>query len=247
MDVPQASPEGAGEVVGVGEGGVGHRAASPDTCAPTSPTTATRALAALPAVPATRTARTAAWLAHLYPADPDRYWGIPQPDRIAEHHAADVLMKGDIDLLALLTAADPGQQAQSVTVLARAAIAHYNATRTTDFDHLLHALDTAPDTTPLTYQAIWIAAAALPFGSRIVAPLAVRLRDALAQADRRLVADSPAAFEPDLALSLSSFGSWLSEAGRRGEALAAIEEAVASTGVWWQATPPPSNPNSPTH
>ncbi|MFB8172925.1 hypothetical protein ACFC60_33765 [Kitasatospora purpeofusca] len=198
-------------------------------------------------MPATRTARTAAWLAHLYPADPDRYWGIPQPDRIAEHHAADVLMKGDIDLLALLTAADPGQQAQSVTVLARAAIAHYNATRTTDFDHLLHALDTAPDTTPLTYQAIWIAAAALPFGSRIVAPLAVRLRDALAQADRRLVADSPAAFEPDLALSLSSFGSWLSEAGRRGEALAAIEEAVASTGVWWQATPPPSNPNSPTH
>ncbi|MFJ4795145.1 tetratricopeptide repeat protein [Kitasatospora purpeofusca] len=194
-------------------------------CGADSTAAATRVLATLPAVPATRTARTAAWLAHLYPADPDRYWGTLQPDRIAEHHAAAVLMKGDIDLPALLTAADHGQQAQTVTVLARAAIAHYNATRTTETDHLLHTLDTALDTAPLAHQATRIAAAALPYPSRLVAPLALRLTAALARANQQLATVEPA-FEPGLAASLTNLGNRLSEVGRRGQALAATEEAV---------------------
>ncbi|MFB7031314.1 MULTISPECIES: tetratricopeptide repeat protein [unclassified Streptomyces] len=195
-------------------------------CGADSTDAAARVLTALPAVPAPKIARTAAWLARLYPADPDRYWGSLQPDRIAEYHAASVLMKGDINLPALLTTADPGQQAQTVTVLARAAIAHYNATRTTETDHLLHTLDTALDTTPLTYQATRIVTAALPYPSRVIAPLALRLTDALARTNQQLAADNPAAFEPALASSLSILGNYLSDAGRRGEALAATEETV---------------------
>ncbi|MFI1155005.1 tetratricopeptide repeat protein [Streptomyces sp. NPDC020817] len=195
-------------------------------CGADSTDAATRVLNALPAVPAPKTARTAAWLAHLYPADPDRYWGTLQPDRIAEYHASGVLMRGDIELPALLTAADHSQQAQCVTVLTRAAIAHYNATRTTDTDYLLHNLATTFDTTPLTYQAINIATAALPYPSRVLSPLVLRLTAALAQANRRLAHADPAAFEPDLAASLSNLGIRLTEAGRRREALAAEQEAV---------------------
>ncbi|MEK2491051.1 tetratricopeptide repeat-containing serine protease family protein [Kitasatospora purpeofusca] len=211
-------------------------------CGADSTAAATRVLATLPAVPATRTARTAAWLAHLYPADPDRYWGTLQPDRIAEHHAADVLMKGGIDLPALLTAADHGQQAQSVTVLARAAIAHYNATHTTDTDHLLHTLDAALDTAPLAYQATRIATAALPYPSRLVAPLALRLTAALAWANKQLAAVEPA-FEPGLAASLTNLGNRLSEVGRRGEALTATKEAMGIYRRLAQADPAAFEPD----
>ncbi|MFC8407389.1 hypothetical protein ACFUG9_27915, partial [Streptomyces griseoincarnatus] len=47
-----------------------------------------------------------------------------------------------------------------------------------------------------------------------------------AEIRRRLAADNPAAYEPDLAASLSNLGIQLSEAGRRSEALTATEEAV---------------------
>jgi tetratricopeptide (TPR) repeat protein len=43
---------------------------------------------------------------------------------------------------------------------------------------------------------------------------------------RRLAAGNPAAYEPDLAASLSNLGVQLAEAGRRGEALPVTEEAV---------------------
>ncbi|MEU5200940.1 SAV_2336 N-terminal domain-related protein, partial [Streptomyces scabiei] len=43
---------------------------------------------------------------------------------------------------------------------------------------------------------------------------------------RRLAEDNPAAYEPELAASLSNLGNRLAEVGRRGEALTAIEEAV---------------------
>ncbi|MDH2394172.1 tetratricopeptide repeat protein, partial [Streptomyces sp. HNM0663] len=43
---------------------------------------------------------------------------------------------------------------------------------------------------------------------------------------RRLAAGNPAAYEPDLAGSLSNLGNRLSEVGRRDEALTATQEAV---------------------
>jgi len=183
-------------------------------------------LTTLPGLPAHQTASAAAWLASLYPADGDRYWGSLQPDRIAEYHASHTLTEDTITLPDLLGAAAPGQQAQLITVLARAAIAHYNAGRPTDSEHVLHTLDTALDNASLAYQAIETAAAALPYPSRITSPLALRLTTALTHAHQQRAAVNPAAYEPHLAHSLSQLGVWLAEVGRRGEALAASEQAV---------------------
>ncbi|MDT3395350.1 tetratricopeptide repeat protein, partial [Streptomyces sp. B1866] len=183
-------------------------------------------ISTLPGLPAHQAETATAWLAALYPADGNRYWGSLQPDRIAEYHASRALANNTIQLPALLNAATPGQQAQTITVLARAAIAHYNAGRTTDSEQILRNVDTALDTTSLTYQAVLTAVSALPYPSRITGPLALRLTTALAQANQQLAADNPAAYEPDLARSLSNLGIYLAEAGRRGEALTTTEQAV---------------------
>ncbi|MFE7268870.1 tetratricopeptide repeat protein, partial [Streptomyces sp. NPDC057592] len=187
---------------------------------------AVRVITTLPGLPDHQTASAANWLAALYPADGDRYWGSLQPDRVAEYHASRVLEDGAIPLPALFTAGSPAQQAQTITVLARAAIAHYNTGRTTNSNHVLHTLDTALDTTPLAYMAVQSSADALPHPSRVTAPLALKLTTALTQANRQLAALDPAAHEPDLARSLSNLGIRLSGAGRRVEALTATEQAV---------------------
>jgi hypothetical protein len=110
--------------------------------------------------------------------------------------------------------------------LARAAITHYNAGRITDTDRVLRTLDAVLDTTALTYEATRAAATALPYPSRIISPLAVKLTDALVQAGRHLATSDPTAYEPDLADSLSSLGARLGEMGQWGEALTAEQEAV---------------------
>ncbi|MFD4133713.1 tetratricopeptide repeat protein [Streptomyces goshikiensis] len=187
---------------------------------------AVQVITTLPSLPGHQTAAAANWLATLYPADGNRYWGSLQPDRVAEYHASRVIEGGAIPLAALLAAGSPTQQAQTMTVLARAAIAHYNAGRTTNSDRVLHTLDTALDTTPLAYQAIQSTTAALPYPSRVTAPLALKLTTTLTQANRQLADLEPAAFERDLAASLSNLGGRLSEAGRRAEALTAEQQAV---------------------
>ncbi|AOR31088.1 hypothetical protein BFF78_08565 [Streptomyces fodineus] len=187
---------------------------------------ALRVLTTLPDLPAHQTAPAANWLASLYPADGDRYWGSLQPDRIAEYLASHTLAEGNILLPALFNAAAPGQQAQLITVIARAAIAHYNAGRTPDSEQVLHTLDTALDTAFLSYQAAQAATDALPSPSRITAPLALRLDTALVHINQQLAADNPAVYEPDLAISLTSLGSRLAEMGRWSEALTATEQAV---------------------
>ncbi|MGW1746947.1 tetratricopeptide repeat protein [Streptomyces sp. NPDC002092] len=195
-------------------------------CGATAKDGAAQVIGTVPDLPTDKTARTAAWLASLYPAEPDRYWGSLQPDRIAEYHASSALTHGSILLPGLLAAADSGQQTQLITVLARAAIAHYNAGRPADSQHVLLALDTALDTALLPYSTVRAVSAALPYTSRITAPLALRLTSALAGADQQLAAEDPAAHEPSLASSLSTLGILLSEAGRRGEALTAAQHAV---------------------
>ncbi|MGW3820484.1 trypsin-like peptidase domain-containing protein, partial [Streptomyces sp. NPDC005046] len=156
---------------------------------------ALRVITTLPGLPAHQTAPAAAWLASLYPADGDRYWGSLQPDRIAEYHASRTLTEGDILLPALLGAAASGQQAQLITVLARAAVAHYNTGRATDSEQVLHTMDTALDTAPLTYQGVQTAADALPYPSRVIAPLALRLTTVLAHTHQQLAEGDPAVYE----------------------------------------------------
>ncbi|MEU5757028.1 tetratricopeptide repeat protein, partial [Streptomyces sp. NPDC047829] len=187
---------------------------------------AVRVITTLPSLPAHQTATTAAWLASLYPADGDRYWGSLQPDRIAEYHASHTLTDGDIALPALLSTAAPGQQAHLITVLARAAIAHYNTGRTAASEQVLTLLDTALDTAPLTHQGVQSATDALPYPSRVIAPLALRLTTVLTHTHQQLAAGNPAAHGPDLATSLTNLGVQLAKAGRHGDALTTTEEAV---------------------
>ncbi|MYZ39179.1 trypsin-like peptidase domain-containing protein, partial [Streptomyces sp. MnatMP-M17] len=160
-------------------------------------------LTTLPGLPAHQIPSTAAWLASLYPPDGDRYWGSLQPDRIAEYHASHALTEDTITLPGLLGAAASGQQAQLITVLARAAIAHYNAGRPTDSDHVLHTLDNALDNASLAQQALEAATDALPSLSHITGPLALRLTTALVHAHQQHAAGNPDVHEPDLAASLS--------------------------------------------
>ncbi|MFD4344559.1 tetratricopeptide repeat protein [Streptomyces coelicoflavus] len=183
-------------------------------------------IAALPGLPEHQQAFAAEWLASLYPGGPDRYWGSLQPDRVAEYHASQVLEEHSSLLPSLLAEGTSPQQAQTVTVLARAAIAHYNTNRATDSEYVLGTLDTALSAAPLDYRAARTAEAALPYPSRIVAPLALRLTSALVQANRQRAVNNPAVYEHELAGSLSNLGIRLSEAGQWREALAAEQEAV---------------------
>ncbi|MFI1585100.1 tetratricopeptide repeat protein [Embleya sp. NPDC020630] len=187
---------------------------------------ATAVLGTLPDLPTHNVNGTADWVKKLYPAEPDRYWGSLQPDRIAEYHASQTLTDENLTLTDLLPAATPGQQARLITVLARAAIAHHNAGRTRDRARLLDILATDLDTTTLTHTVLWTATAALPYPAPVIAPLALRLTEALTRAERRRAHEDPAAHEPDLARSLSNLGIRLSEVGRRGEALTAEQQAV---------------------
>ncbi|MBH5131232.1 tetratricopeptide repeat protein [Streptomyces sp. HB-N217] len=195
-------------------------------CGATTSGAATHVLSTVPALAAGESVRTAAWLASLYPAEPDRYWGSLQPDRIAEYHASRTLANGGISLSSLLAAAAPEQQAQLMTVVTRAVIAHYNAERTADSERLLNILDVALETASLDYEAIRNVSAALPRRVRIIAPLALRLTDTLVQANQQLAAENPAIYEPGLARSLSHLGLQLSETGRWAEALNSERQAV---------------------
>ncbi|MFC7917441.1 hypothetical protein [Streptomyces sp. NPDC057386] len=66
------------------------------------------------------------WLCELYPPSDDRYWGALEPDRVAEHHVS-ALVRQDPALLRNLFARAPDhQRAHTLTVLARAAVAHAN-------------------------------------------------------------------------------------------------------------------------
>ncbi|MFI1030547.1 tetratricopeptide repeat protein [Streptomyces sp. NPDC020951] len=196
-------------------------------CGATSRDEALDVIKEVPDLPADKAARTTAWLAQLYPAEPDRYWGSLQPDRIAEYHASRTLARDDISLPALLAAAAPGQQAQLITVLARAAIAHYNAHRIPDSKSVLRDLNAALDTVPLHIDAVEQVTAAVPARMPILGDLGLQLTDVLVSTYRQLVCEDPAAFAPDLARSLSNLGLALGDMGRRAEALTAAEQAVA--------------------
>ncbi|MFE7094752.1 tetratricopeptide repeat protein [Streptomyces erythrochromogenes] len=170
-------------------------------------------------------AGTARWLNFLYPPAKNQYWGSLQPDRLAEHHISETLTGEDGPLPALLAGASPGQQARFVTVLARAAVAHYNAHRHEACDRILRDIGRALDAAPCHFDALANAAAALPHPSRVVAPLAVRLESELIAIYRR--AANPSSVASDLAFSLSRLSARLGETGARAEALSAETEALA--------------------
>ncbi|GAA3151329.1 hypothetical protein GCM10010521_43640 [Streptomyces rameus] len=175
-----------------------------------------------------RAPSVARWLRSLYPPEPDTYWGVLQPDRVAEFHASRSLLNEGIHLPTLIAASSAGQQARAVTVLARAAIAHYNARRAFQSTRVLRAVETALDVSSLRPEALFNIIEGLPHPSRVVSSLAVRLTAELANTHRALaaVANDPTAHEAILAVSLANLAVRLSESGRREEALEASSEAV---------------------
>ena len=186
---------------------------------------ATAVLGTLPGLPADKVHRTSAWVKELYPAEPGRYWGSLQPDRIAEYHASRALTDGALTVTDLLGVATSGQQAQLVTVLVRAAIAHYNAGRTPHSEHLLRVLDTDLVVDALDHQALRTANA-MPSSSPTAA-LAVRLAEALVRVGSKRDPHD-AAHDPEHAAALSLFAIRLSEVGRSRDAAAVAQRAVAT-------------------
>ncbi|MFC5885739.1 tetratricopeptide repeat-containing serine protease family protein [Kitasatospora sp. CM 4170] len=170
-------------------------------------------VAAVPELPAEKRRAAVQWLARLYPPAPDRFWGSLQPDRVAEFHASDRVVRGGVKLPAVLAAATPDQQGQLVTVLARAAVAHYDNDRQAPSRDVLDALDTALDRTPLHFDALRPAALALADPARIVAPLALRLIRERIEGLRLRVADDPVAFEPLLGRARDYLATCLARAG----------------------------------
>jgi tetratricopeptide (TPR) repeat protein len=180
----------------------------------------------VPGLPPARALDAAEWLRSLYPAGPDRYWGSLQPDRVAEYHAARLLTGPGTPLPTLMSGASADQQAQVITVLARAAIGHYNARRTAESESILQALNTALDATTLHTEALQNATATLPSPAHVLNAFALRLANELTHAHRQLAQENPAAFEPYLARSLRHLGVQLSRVGREEEAVAAEQQAV---------------------
>jgi tetratricopeptide (TPR) repeat protein len=188
--------------------------------------------------------RVARWLHDLYPASgtgtgAGEWIGSLRPDRVAEH-----LVTGELatrpGLLARLTAG-LGQErvARALTVLARAALTDEraggvlrDAFKAGLEDLAVPALTVAVETSPRVADLLSHALAegpvpgsvldqiadALPYPSFALAPVA-------AEVLQRLTVRA-AAGSSTRAGRLTSLSNWLSDLGRREEALAAIEEAV---------------------
>lgn len=180
----------------------------------------------IPGVPHTQALDVAEWLQSLYPPPEGRYWGSLQPDRLAEYHASAMLTGADTPLTALLSGASAAQQAQALTVMARAAVGHANSDRPDASTEILRALDAALRGTTFYIEALQVSLTALPYPSRVLTPVALRLTRDLATAYRRLAGTSREAYEA-LAAALNHLGNLLSDARHKGgEAVAAAQEAV---------------------
>ncbi|MFJ3788823.1 tetratricopeptide repeat protein [Kitasatospora sp. NPDC090091] len=183
-------------------------------------------VAAVPEVPAEKRRVAVQWLARLYPPAPGLFWGSLQPDRVAEFHASGRVLGRGVALPAVLAAAAPAQQGQLVTVLARAAVAHYDNDRHQPSRDVLEVLNAALDRTPLHFDALRPAALALADPARIVAPLALRLTRERVEGLRERAADDPIVFEPLLGRARDNLASYRARAGDLAGAVAEDEAAV---------------------
>ncbi|WSQ09603.1 serine protease [Streptomyces sp. NBC_01231] len=113
-----------------------------------------------------------AWLRDLYPPPEGRYWGQLEPDRLAEYHASDQVVADRGLLRRLFGRATDHQRVQTLTVLARSAVAHTNqgraATAHTVIDLLREALRSVPAYAPLTATVLRAHSDALPEQSHVL-------------------------------------------------------------------------------
>ncbi|MFF9626614.1 hypothetical protein [Streptomyces griseosporeus] len=182
----------------------------------------------------------ASWLCELYPPSDDRYWGPLEPDRVAEHHVS-AMVRQDAGLLRRLFARAPDhQRAHTLTVLARAAVAHANdghADRAhAVVDLLRETLRTVPADAPLTVGLLRGHADTLPEQSHLlraylldVARELNRLCDEAPEDSARARLDRAWA-RHHLARRHLAVGNW-EEARRAAEDAAALCERAAADGA----------------
>ncbi|RSM64900.1 hypothetical protein DMB66_18475 [Actinoplanes sp. ATCC 53533] len=204
--------------------------------------------------------RVQAWIGRLYPPPPDdgdSPWGSLQPDRLAERVVGLRLHEHPRLPDPLLSAATAVQRTRLITVYTRAA-AQPAFHRTLDkplTDLILrHPALLAGPAIDVTTQVevpgplvgalrqltsdpqtgiddLTAMSRRLPKASHNLAEWAAELNQRLVDEYRNRVTTDPAAFLPDLAMSLNNLSVELDALGRREECLAAIEEAVQ---VYWE-------------
>jgi tetratricopeptide (TPR) repeat protein len=171
----------------------------------------------------------ASWLRQLYPAEPSRYWGSPQPDLIAEFLASRAITESEALLPALLTGASFIQQAQALTVCTRAVVAHANAGRTEAGRALLGRLDATLDLAPwgrAGFVMLEMVHRALPESSVLLTPFTVRLLESVSTTWRE-VHDVDSDFAPNHAMAQNNLAVGLGRAGQTAQGLVAIGESLA--------------------
>ncbi|MFE2266473.1 trypsin-like peptidase domain-containing protein [Streptomyces griseosporeus] len=180
------------------------------------------------------------WLCELYPPSDDRYWGPLEPDRVAEHHVS-AMVRQDAGLLRRLFGGAPDhQRAHTLTVLARAAVAHANdghADRAQSVvDRLRETLRTVPADAPLTAGLLRGHADTLPEQSHLLREYALDVARELNRLCDEAPEDSPRARRDrawarhHLALRHLAVGNW-EEARRAAEDAVALCERAAADGA----------------
>ncbi|GAA2846844.1 hypothetical protein GCM10010443_05730 [Actinoplanes cyaneus] len=210
---------------------------------PTGPDQADRLLSGVPALAgAPRELRDAvrAWLADLYPGTGGRPWGTLQPERLAERFAGRRLAGSPVLPEPLIAVVTESQRRRMLTVYARAAghaasltdlsltdlcVRHADrltqacvetAISVAEPEPLLTALQRISADPDVPVERLTLIADRLPR----LSPLAVQVAQRIADQHRR------AGRMPELATALHNLSIRLGDLGRRGPALAAIEEAV---------------------
>ncbi|WP_405404572.1 trypsin-like peptidase domain-containing protein [Streptomyces sp. NBC_01104] len=179
----------------------------------------------VPALGRGREWELAAVIRRLYPGTGDTYWGMLQPDRVAEFQASLVVAEVPGLLAMTMAGATPAQQVQALTVLSRSVVAHANAGRTRERDLVLERLYALLEQQDLSAEVLRAAAAALPEASDALTRFAVRLTGRLVERYR----ESATQGEEDLDGLAWALGEWARRKARTGDwrtAVAAGQDSV---------------------
>ncbi|MFD8934825.1 trypsin-like peptidase domain-containing protein [Streptomyces sp. NPDC059578] len=181
-------------------------------------------VARVPALGRGREWELATAIGRLYPGAGDTYWGMLQPDRVAEFQASLTVAEVPALLPALMAGATAAQQVQALTVLSRSVVAHANGARTRQRDLVLARLDALLEQQDLAAEVLRAATAALPEVSDALTRFAVRLTQRLVERYRE-----SARGEADPDGLVWALGEWARRKARTGDwrtAMAAGEEAL---------------------
>jgi tetratricopeptide (TPR) repeat protein len=173
----------------------------------------------------------ARWLRDLYPPAEARYWGQLEPDRLAEYQASKQIDDDPGWLSRLFSHAPDHQRAQTLTVLARSAVAHANEGRTEQayrvVERLRETLRSVPADAPLTAAMLRDHSDTLPEQSHVLRDYALDVARELSRLYRETGDATEVAWAlHNLAERHLAVGHW-EEARKAAAEAVAIDERVA--------------------